>query len=88
MAVIHSKLAQNQSMSKDQFPKVGFQIPYIPLPGELHGTANHKDSLSKLLNKVGLTTVGLSDQSSIAVQSQSQRQTRPPRAKKSQKSQV
>ena len=90
MAIIHSKLASNQPTSKDQYSAVEFSMPRIPLPGELHNIHNHQDSISKLLDKVKQSaSVGVSAQNSLTtIQAQPQRQPRPSRTKKSQKSQV
>lgn len=90
MAIIHSKLASSQPSSKDQYSAVEFSMPRIPLPGELHGLHNHQDSLSKLFDKVNLSSsIGVSPQNSLTtVQAQPQRQPRTSRTKKSQKSQV
>lgn len=89
-AVIHSKLASSQPTSKDQYSAVEFSMPRIPLPGELHNIHNHQDSISKLLDKVKLSSsVGVSPQNSLTTnQAQPQRQPRTSRTKKSQKSQV
>ena len=88
MAIIHAKLATNQPGSKDQFSE--FPVPRIPLPGELHSLHNHQDLISKLLDKVVLSSsVGVSPQDSLTtIQAQPQRQPRPSRTKKAPKSQV
>ena len=88
MAIIHSKLATNQPTGKDQFSAVDFSMPRIPLPGEFRNL--HNDTISKLLDKVVLSSsVGVAPQSSsTTIQAQPQRQPRTNRPKKSQKSQV
>lgn len=88
MAIIHAKLATNQPGSKDQFSE--FPVPRIPLPGELHSLHNHQDLISKLLDKVVLSSsVGVSPQDSLTtIQAQPQRQPRPSRTKKAPKSQI
>lgn len=90
MAIIHAKLATNQPGSKDQFSAVDFSAPRIPLPGELQSLRNHQDALSKLLDKVVLSSsIGVSPQDSLTtMQAQPQRQQRPSRSKKAPKSQV
>lgn len=90
MAIIHSKLATNQPTGKDQFPAVDFSMPRIPLPGELQNLHNSQDPLSKLLDKVVMSSsVGVVPQnSSTTIQAQPQRQLRQSRPKKSQKSQI
>lgn len=90
MAIIHSKLATNQPTGKDQFSAVDFSMPRIPLPGEFHNLHNSRDTISKLLDKVVLSSsVGVVPQSSsTTIQAQPQRQPRTSRPKKSQKSQV
>lgn len=90
MAIIHSKLASNQPTSKEQFSAVDFSLPRIPLPGELQNLRNNHDSITKLLDKVVMSSsVGMAPQnSSTTIQAQPQRQPRTSRPKKSQKSQV
>lgn len=90
MAIIHSKLASSQPSSKDQYSAVEFSMPRIPLPGELHSINNHQDPISKLFDKVNLSSsIGVPPQSSLTtVQAQPQRQPRTSRTKKAQKSQV
>ena len=90
MAIIHSKLATNQPTGKDQFSAVDFSMPRIPLPGEFRNLHNSRDTISKLLDKVVLSSsVGVVPQSSSTTnQAQPQRQPRTSRPKKSQKSQV
>lgn len=90
MAIIHAKLATNQPGNKDQFSGVDLPMPRIPLPGELHSLRNHQDAISKLLDKVVLSSsIGVSPQDSLTtMQAQPQRQPRPSRTKKTPKSQV
>lgn len=90
MAIIHAKLATNQAGGKDQFSSVDFPMPRIPLPGELHSLHDHQDMISKLLDKVVLSSsVGVSPRDSLTtIQAQPQRQPRPSRTKKTPKSQV
>lgn len=90
MAIIHSKLASNQPTSKEQFSAVDFSLPRIPLPGELQNLCNNHDSITKLLDKVVMSSsVGMAPQnSSTTIQAQPQRQPRTSRPKKSQKSQI
>lgn len=90
MAIIHAKLATNQPGNKDQFSGVDLPMPRIPLPGELHSLHNHQDAISKLLDKVVLSSsIGVSPQDSLTtMQAQPQRQPRPSRTKKTPKSQI
>ncbi|XP_068693133.1 ubiquitin-associated protein 2-like isoform X1 [Montipora foliosa] len=88
MAIIHAKLATNQPGSKDQYSEL--PMPRIPLPGELHSLHNTQESISKLLDKVVLSSsIGVPPQdSSTTMQAQPQRQPRPSRTKKTHKSQI
>ena len=90
MAIIHAKLATNQPGSKDKFSGVDFLMPRIPLPGEFHSLRDHEDTISKLFDKVVMSSsIGASPQDSLTtMQAQPQRQLRPSRPKKAPKSQV
>lgn len=92
MAIIHAIPCghTNQAGGKDQFPSVDLPMPRIPLPGERQSLHDHQDWISKLMDKVVLSSsVGVSPKDSLTtIQAQPQRQPRPSRTKKTPKSQI
>ena len=92
MAIIHAIPCghTNQAGGKDQFSSVDLPMPRIPLPGERQSLRDHQDWISKLMDKVVLSSsVGVSPKDSLTtIQAQPQRQPRPSRTKKTPKSQV